>query len=187
MIAVLEGIDGVGKSTLACLLADLIGGIYYSTPPAKYRKERDLIDQYATPEEHFSFYRQALKCATDDIRKLLVLNRNVIIDRYWMSTYVYHKAMGVAVSKKDFGFCVDVDVTFYIKTNLEQRQSRIIARGVTNGDVRVSNIQELILSEYDLLINNDVNIVKIDNTFDTPDQTAEKILNILIERKLWTK
>lgn len=60
MIINLEGVDATGKSTIARLLAKRLGGAYYSTPPQSFLEQREKIDSFASPEEHYLFYLKGL-------------------------------------------------------------------------------------------------------------------------------
>lgn len=93
----LGGVDGAGKTTIARLLSKETGAVCYATPPKKLAGYRNKIDAEASPLEHYKFYLEGVRIASKEIWEMLAEGQNVICDRYWLTTYVYHKVMGVAV------------------------------------------------------------------------------------------
>lgn len=99
----LEGIDGVGKTTVAMRLAQTIDGIYCRTPPTifdefhigdapiEHTSLRHYIDNLDRVQVRFLFYLMGVLHASDQIRHLLTQG-HVVCDRYLASTLAYHWA-----------------------------------------------------------------------------------------------
>lgn len=93
----IEGIDGVGKSTCAKLLAEKISAYYYKTPSGIFEKICTSIDVSVDPYARFIFYLGATLYASEEIKNI-VTRQPVVCDRYLLSTIIYHEAMGVDIS-----------------------------------------------------------------------------------------
>jgi dTMP kinase len=96
----IEGIDGVGKTTCAKILAKRVSAYYYRTPSGLFERNRTKIDTLGDFHLRFIFYLASVFHATNRIRKLLT-EQPVICDRYIYSTIAYHKALGVDLSYID--------------------------------------------------------------------------------------
>ncbi len=114
MFIVLEGIDACGKTTVAGLLAEELNGVVYKTPPEKYRLLRKSVDAKPGTYEHYNFYKEAVIEAELEIRQLLASGQNVICDRYWLSTIVYHKVGKLDVDASDFSKLLRPDLTVFL-------------------------------------------------------------------------
>jgi len=88
LIIAIEGIDGVGKTTTAKLLAKELGGEYVHTPLSDFKVCRELFEN-KNPVSRLFFYISALWDAWYEIDKISK-EKIVIIDRYLLSTKVYH-------------------------------------------------------------------------------------------------
>jgi len=106
MFVALEGADGCGKTTLCDTLAERLGATAYVTPPKRYSQLREGIDRNAPADEHYRFYRDGIYDASDEIGEILENGGRVVSDRYWLTTFTYHRVMGVSVSKNDFASIV---------------------------------------------------------------------------------
>lgn len=142
MFIVMEGGDGTGKSTLTTRLASQFEGDAYATPPQKYRKYRDEVDRSATPKDHYNFYRESVLEASDEIGFLVRQGRNVICDRYWISTVTYHEVMGLRIDQDDFRKIIKPDLTVLLVTMPGEQIRRMVARGMSAGDRRLLDKQQ---------------------------------------------
>lgn len=98
----IEGIDGVGKTTTAKLLAEMIDAIYYKTPSYHFEKLRVVADRVFRndPQRRFKFYFNSVKFASTEIRQI-IQKKPLVCDRYIWSTVVYRKALGFDLSNFD--------------------------------------------------------------------------------------
>lgn len=124
----IEGIDGVGKTTVSRMLANALGGTYYKTPPPPYESIRAEIDKKADPCSRFYFYLSAVSFASTEIRALL-RSQTVVCDRYIYSTLAYHIAMdecfrGHALPPR----LLMPDVTILLVAGESERLKRLVGR-----------------------------------------------------------
>lgn len=93
--AVLEGLDGTGKSSVSVLVANEIGATHVATPMEPYASRRPKYKAESwNPLESFKFYLEAVTDASGKIQELCVA-RSVVCDRYTASTFSYHVGMGL--------------------------------------------------------------------------------------------
>ncbi|MFT5294923.1 MAG: dTMP kinase [Colwellia sp.] len=133
MFIVIEGLDGVGKSSITKALAREIDAVILATPGDKFnsmRSELELIykDNHQARQ---LFYMSTVVNTSEQVRDLISKGKNVIVDRYWLSTQVYHqwKSENHHFELADVEKSVLVpDVTLYLQLPLEQRKKRLINR-----------------------------------------------------------
>lgn len=102
-LVVFEGIDGVGKSTLAKSVAEELDGRYYKTPPEPYASRRAIADQLP-PDLRFSFYLESMLYASREVEQLLGQGELVIADRWIWTTLAYHFALDKNIQERWQGF-----------------------------------------------------------------------------------
>jgi thymidylate kinase len=146
----LEGLDGTGKSTIGQMLARTLGGVYYPTPPVQYRAAREIVDAVATDVEHYRFYVDAVRAASAELAQLEA--PHVIIDRYWMTTVAYHRAVGVRADLADFGLIVQQDLTIFFDASPDVLTERKNRRGWTAGDLRMVDREARIRAAYEEIL-----------------------------------
>jgi dTMP kinase len=134
---VLEGVDGVGKSTLAQGLAARLGASLQSTPPSELSRVRPEVDAlyagFGAAQQ--LFYASSVAYASQRANELLAQGQSVVLDRYWASTRVYD------VFRPG---CLDLsaveptlraaDLTIFVTCREEVRRLRLKRRGLTPAD-----------------------------------------------------
>lgn len=177
MLLVLEGTDGSGKTTVGKLIAENYGFEYYATPPEAFRAARTEMDQNATAEDHYVFYREAVYEASKELWDMLSSGKKVVCDRYWLTTYIYHKVMGLEVDPKDFEHIVQPDLTALLMVSPVQQLRRLDVRGLSAGDRRMMSKQEALAREYKRVVatfSKGVLAVSTDEL--TPSEVAARIM-----------
>jgi len=94
MVAV-EGLDIVGKSTIAQTLSEKYGWQYYRTPPPAYYEDCVKLGEDERPvysEKRFWLFMECLKYSSREISKLLDDGASVAVDRWLWTTLSYHFA-----------------------------------------------------------------------------------------------
>lgn len=88
MCIVLEGLDGVGKTTAATTLAERLGAKFLRTPPDCMRSFRPYFDR-ADDASRKAFYEVGNFMAGEEAAATLAKGQSVVIDRYYASTFSY--------------------------------------------------------------------------------------------------
>ncbi|MDO6505539.1 deoxynucleoside kinase [Colwellia sp. 4_MG-2023] len=133
MFIVIEGLDGVGKSTITQALAETIDAEVLSTPGKQFKKIREQLESIYQDNHQARqlFYMSTVVSVSEQVRELVNKGKNVIVDRYWLSTQVYHQWK----SENNHFELVDVanrilipDITIYLNLPLEHRKDRLKER-----------------------------------------------------------
>ena len=142
-----EGVDYVGKTTLATKISESTDFLYMKTPPKRYTPLRPLFDNLAeTPAmSRFLFYCAGLFESSEEIRTLLSKNVNVITDRYLQSLQFYHEALldqslSEFVSQIDF---VQPDLILLLNANNETLLERASKRGIKQSDYEIEQDERI--------------------------------------------
>ena len=133
MFIVIEGLDGAGKSTIARELAEVISAELLSTPGVKFNNIRSEIDEIYKDNHQARqlFYMSTVVSMSEQVRELISQGKNVIVDRYWISTQVYHQWKS---ENKHFELTevekhiLRPDVTLFLDLSFEQRKKRLMSR-----------------------------------------------------------
>lgn len=180
MFVALEGCDGTGKSTLCAVLSERLSATQYATPPKKYLTFRERVDKDAPPKEHYNFYRDGIYDASNEIQVILAGGRNVVSDRYWLSTYTYHQVMGVEVSVDDFNSIVLPTLTVILSLNKDAQIGRMLRRGMSTGDRRMlAHQQELASAFYRNVLEFNVPFIIVDTQKFSPEDCARIVTGAL--------
>lgn len=180
MFVVLEGADGTGKTTLCGVLAEGLGATHYATPPKKYMERRTHIDKNAPVDEHYRFYRDGVYDASKEIAKLLKNNGKVVCDRYWLTTYTYHKVMGLKISEDDFQSITIPTLTVILALNHEVQIDRMLRRGVSVGDRRVFHKQqEITTAFYENAVKFNIPFILLDTQRFSPEACVGLVIKAL--------
>lgn len=175
---VLEGIDGVGKTTCAQLLAQELNGHYMATPPHPFARIRLEIDQMDDLASRFFYYVSAI-VGTSAVIKRMLNSYPVVCDRYIYSTLAYHRALGVATDSLIVGKLPITwpDHSFFLTATEQARSKRLKQRGMGNWDKffqHDGSRREELERQF-----NTFNLTVVDTTTLTPPQVVQNLLNIV--------
>ncbi len=130
MFIVIEGLDGTGKSTLAKALAKKLDAELLSTPDIALKDARSTIDDayQDSPLARQLFYASTVVDVSEKIKRLLSEGKNIVVDRYWLSTQVYHnwKSNGRHFDLDEVEqYLAKPDFTIYLNLPLAERKARL--------------------------------------------------------------
>ena len=176
---VIEGIDGTGKTTVANIVAEMLGGAYIPTPAKEMREIRKHFNK-GDPTAKYLFYLASLVDLTPYLFERL-LQGYVVVDRYLATTICYHKAAGVQteiidwqklpIVKPDIQFCLEVSDRKEWLRRIIQRDGHECAIKTEREFARLITIAKLI-KEFILGQGGEV----IDTSLMNPEQAAERIV-----------
>lgn len=172
----LEGLSGSGKTTIGKKLARAMHAKFCSTPLGPFAKTRSVIDNASvSPNARFFFYLGGVLDAWGTLHRLLATH-DVVCDRYFLTTYCYHKAIGATPPSSLNNLLQEPDFTFLITCKEEERRRRLGNRGLDVNDKREVQLRSdrKFLQEY-----RKFHLAEIDNTPRDPNLAVEKILAIV--------
>lgn len=138
----LEGLDGVGKSTLVKGLAEHYGGVAMSTPGEALAAVRPHVlgtfahDQLAKA----LFYAASVSSQGNVALQQVAQGHWVVMDRYWASTVAYAKGRGVVTDLDLLSEHLPApDLTILVLLDEDERRTRLTQRGTTAEDLETLN------------------------------------------------
>lgn len=178
MFVAVEGVDFSGKSGFCRLLTTALDAVSYKTPPESKRQEQDEIHRIATDLEHYRYFVEVVQTASKEIA-VTAAQRNVVCDRYWMSTVVCHRAMGIPATLEDMREIVMPDATVYLTVTLEVQLLRMASRAMSPGDKRMWGIRNLIRQIYEEIGATQPNFIHVETSLTTPQQALDLVMKQL--------
>lgn len=179
---VIEGIDNVGKTTSAELLAVELANNgfpaeYYKTPHKQFGYTTSIVNSLGSRDTHFLYHAAMVKYAEQQIIKLLK-QKSVVCDRWFYSTYAYHIAAGSSLNLHwDLLMEYRPDHAFLLTCEEGERMRRARSKGnlVEDHDLKTKD-EEPILKEAE-------NILKNAGLFllDTTNDPLDKVVRIMFE------
>lgn len=182
-----EGLDGCGKSTLARLLAEALGADLLRTPLDLDGAIRTAMETHCARSSlaRMLFYSATVAAAAVVIRDALAAGRSVVVDRYWLSTVVYHRVMGSPCLLDEVAGVLPVpDFTVFLHAPLEIRADRVRTRGLTTDADRWSLQPEpsaRIEALYRELGQHDVagRFIELDASVRRPEELARDVVGLV--------
>lgn len=131
----IEGLDGTGKSTLAVALSRWLGAVQLSTPGA-LAAARGAVDAAGGLAAQL-YYAASVVLAAAQAETTLAAGRDVVCDRYWLSTWVYARERGGGVDLDEVEALLPAaDCTLLCEVDDPVRGARLHQRGPSSEDLR---------------------------------------------------
>lgn len=127
----IEGLDGVGKSTLSRALARALDAAWRTTPGEEIRGVRDAFDAGVSKDPAARCLAYAATVIAEGVaaRQLMAAGRTVLVDRYWLSTRVYAPPEADGVLDAVATLVPPADLTLYCWAPEAVRRQRLTGRG----------------------------------------------------------
>jgi len=184
---VIEGDNGVGKTSLINRLSEIMPLQITKTPTDPYRSIKKYIHERDSTYGKFFYYLSSVFDASLDIQSKLTKSR-VLCDRYIASSIVDFLILANIELKEIEGFysfikkeLVMPDITFLIKCSHEERVKRILKRNKKGGnfDNLTREYSEKTDHHYGLFLEHEPNWYILDSTKRNIHDLEEEIKSII--------
>ncbi|WDM17258.1 thymidylate kinase [Streptomyces lavenduligriseus] len=190
---VLEGASGVGKTTLARLLARRLDATAIHTLTDPHTEWSEAVNRQLRPLPQFAFYLSGLLHTSDTVRRALAVGP-VIADRYASSVMACHAAVNRVrldqvreLITPFWSYLVAPDVTFYLVSSATSLRKRMrTKRDVKQDDIdlfdvpgRLDKLQE----NFAAVAETDPSAVLLTTDGRSPDELADAVITYLEDRR----
>lgn len=180
---VLEGLSGVGKSTLAPLVAEQLDAEFLPSIPHEFAAARRMVDQQKDVEVRHLFFLAALGVTSLALSSRLVEDsRHLVLESYIARAQAFHKGMGSGL-EVNMGHFLQPKLTFYLDCEEHVRRQRIEQRGGKATNYWQRRAEESAMSireEYEKM-----DLIHVRAMGATPEALASHICEV-VRRDLWT-
>lgn len=180
-----EGLDGVGKTTLVESVASALGAVSLAMPGVP----RPVAHAVFTSLGHDAtsrclFHAACARAIGQQARAVTATGRNVVVDRYWLSSIAYARARAARIDLTAVELAIPApDLTLLLTVDEEERCRRLEARGATAVDRETMDrgFRDAALAE---MLRTDRNTafepaVAVDLSRRTPAEALSTVLNTL--------
>ncbi|NUK73307.1 AAA family ATPase [Streptomyces lunaelactis] len=183
---VLEGVSGIGKSTLAATLAKRLQATELHTLPMPHSGWSSTVNRRLRPLPQFAFYLSGVLHAADSIRQSRMIG-TVVADRYISSVIACHAAVhdlqteAVTELVEPFRPYLEVPThTFYLRCSESVLRERMAGKPDTKQDdtdlFAVPGRLARLLANFEAVGAADSTAVVVDTDAKTPDDLAEWVI-----------
>jgi deoxyguanosine kinase len=168
-----EGADGSGKTSIAKILADKLGGSYYHNPPERI----EYLRSFANESPGFLRYHYFLlgNCiASEEFKEILKVNP-LIADKYIYTTAAFHSAILKRPLDPIEGL-LSPDWIIYAHADWDVVESRLAARPSRSKYEEIGFLKE-VGREYDRILGNLPNVIRLDTTHKSAEEAVEEFLS----------
>ena len=129
-VYVIEGLDGVGKTTLAQGLAERLNGTYIKSPPKELMAQKQRFEGNLADIARFQFYMGGNYMLSEQIREGR-FQKPLFIDRFFFSTIAVHQPLiqENLLKKVNLRRLVIPEAVFYLYANPDERIRRMAEKG----------------------------------------------------------
>ncbi|GHH12562.1 dTMP kinase [Streptomyces rubradiris] len=190
---VLEGASGVGKTTLARLLARRLDATAIHTLTDPHTEWSEAVNRQLRPLPQFAFYLSGLLHTSDTVRQALAVGP-VIADRYVSSVMACHAAVNRVrldqvreLINPFWSYLVAPDVTFYLVSSATSLRERMrTKRDVKQDDIDLFDVPgrlDRLQANFAAVAETDPSAVLLTTDGRSPDELADAVITYLEDRR----
>lgn len=149
-LIVIEGLDGVGKSTLVRSLCAALPARADSTPGPALRSVRGALEEElaASRVARSLCYGSTVIAAAARAAEERAAGRDVVMDRYWLSTWVHAPREAQRALRGMAHLVPTPSCTLFLRLPLAARRARLAARGLSDEDARTLQAHDALEAAY---------------------------------------
>ena len=181
MFITVEGVDGVGKSTISRKLADLVAGVRICTPSERFSDSRRFIERDKSREDKFNFYTECIIRQQDEISRLLE-NSSVVCDRYIHSTFAYQWSLDVELPERINDYFKEIrvpDFSFLLIADDVVCRQRVLDREKSNGIINKADHAFDVINTASQRFMKMSELIKIDTNRKELNKICEEMMNLI--------
>ncbi|WOI59626.1 thymidylate kinase [Streptomyces fradiae] len=189
---VLEGVSGIGKSTLSKALASRLRAFTLHTLPHPHDAWSRTVNGWLRPLPQFAFYLSGALHASDRIRERRA-TAPVVADRYISSIVACHAAVHRVPIQAVRGlitpfqpYLVAPDLTFYLRCSEASLRERLVMKTDLKQDdtdlLAVPDRLTRLIANFDHVAQLDPSAITLDTDGRSPDELVDAVLRQLAER-----
>ncbi|MFE2724914.1 AAA family ATPase [Kitasatospora sp. NPDC059327] len=178
----LDGLSASGKSTVAPLVAALLGGVHLTDDALPtFPAMRAEVDAAGILPARFHWWMMANHIKSETARKITEGGRTVVVESYFPRTIATHRAMGHDCVSEYPGGVLVPDVAILLEVDERVRQERL-RRRVERGALSYWHQREEPNIAESSRVYRAFGLVRVDGTSRTPDEVASAIADIVRSR-----
>jgi len=173
LFVALEGLGGVGKSTVAPLLAAELVAVLMPSIPDLFQQLRRCFTVERQVDARYLYFLSALCWTAGEIEQAVTEGSTVVVESYFARATAFHRAMGSGLMVVVPESLIRPDVSFHLVCDEGVRQERLARRPRHHGlwDRLAENASSAILHEYWAFP-----MHRIDTTMSDPLEVVRNIL-----------
>jgi thymidylate kinase len=151
LFVTLEGLSGVGKTTLAPMVADALGAKEMGAVPPAYGGTRASFDDPSLIEARYLYFLSAICRASIEVQTELRRGTDIVVESFLARTVAFHRGMGAKVTADLSAVVATPDVSFHLLCADLVRRRRLAERPErldSLWDARAERVADRILDEY---------------------------------------
>ena len=179
LFIVIEGMDGVGKTTITKLLARDLNAITYKIPSSELNGIRDTIDN-SNKYARFFYYLSSTYHASQNIKSAIKVGKSVVCDRYYPTTLSAYddEVISLINSEPIIDKLYKPDFCFLLTVSEEERIKRLNKRGYLSND-DIESIDNPSSREAQMSKYYQMDMIRIDTTGKTEKSIVDEIFRTL--------
>lgn len=173
----IEGLDGVGKSTIVRLLAERIGGVATQTPDPSLRVKRQRVEASGQIADKWAFYMDSMVCQRPQFEAAL-RNHHVVCDRYIHSTLAYQWPQDAPLPRNPremFPKILWPDLSFLLLSDEATRRQRLHGRETAEGIVNPADHRTDVLTLSEQRFKSMPDLIQINTAGLSPSAVCDQI------------
>ncbi|MGA5817111.1 AAA family ATPase [Kitasatospora sp. NPDC094028] len=175
----LDGLSASGKTTVAPLVATLLGGVHLTDDALPtFPRMRAEVDATGNLPARFHWWMMANHLKSETARTLTESGRTVVVESYFPRTVATHRAMGHDCAPEYPGGALVPNVAILLEVDERVRQDRL-RRRAERGTLSYWHQREEPNIAESTRVYRALGLVRVDGTDRTPEQVADAIVDIV--------